>query len=160
MPITALAYASGTLTSDATDVANDATQAIGGKTYTFKASGASADGEVNKGVDAAGTLANLKAAINLDGTAGAYGASMTQNPYVIATAVTATVLTLKSRVPGAIGNLILIGTAPTHLTRSGAAFTGGTGSMDTAISQIRDTEQLNAAVEQILLALDGTPNTN
>lgn len=150
---TTIAFAGGTLTSNGTDVADDATIDIGGKTYTFKAAYSNTDGHVTKGASAAATLANLQAAINLGAGAGTlYAAAMTKNAYAYAPTVTATVLTLKSRTPGAIGNLIAIGTAPTNLTRSGALFTGGSGSIDTALDEIIDTEQLNASA---LSALDG-----
>jgi hypothetical protein len=159
LPIASLPVAAtGSYASDNTEVATDATVAIGGKTYTIKASGASADGEVNKGASVGATLANLGHAINLDGTAGAYGASMTRNPLVKSLGVTGSgataVLHLAARDPGAAGNLIALGTAPTHWTRApGALMTTGAGSIDTALNDILTGCQVNAQLEGLLIAL-------
>lgn len=151
-------FATGSYGSDNTEVADNATVAIGGKTYTIKASGASADGEVNKGASVAETLANLGSAINLDGTVGAYGASMVRNSYVKSNGVTGTgataVLNLSARVSGLGGNLIVLGTAPTHWTRlPGAAMTGGTGSHDTCLYEIMTGCQLNSQLETLFIKL-------
>lgn len=145
MPLTtALVFASGTLTSDDTEVANDATQAIGGKTYTIKASYSNTDGHVTKGASRAATLANLAAAINLGAGAGTlYAVAMTQNDYVRATS-NALVLTVIARDPGIVGNLNTIGTAPTHWTRSGANLTSGSGHLDTFFAELEARGQVNS----------------
>jgi hypothetical protein len=69
---------------------------------------------------------------------------MTQNPYVRAVKTSDFVVTVVSRVPGAIGNLVAIGTAPTHLTRSGANLTSGSGSLDTFFSELETRGQVNS----------------
>jgi hypothetical protein len=146
MPLTtALVFASGTLTSDETDVAGDATQAIGGKTYTFKASYSNTDGHVTKGASATATLDNLVAAINLGtGSGSLYAAVMTKNDYVRAVKTSAFVVTLVARTPGILGNLVTIGTAPTHLTRSGANLASGSGYLDTFFAELEARGQVNS----------------
>lgn len=64
-----MAYALGTLTA-AANVADTETVTIGGKVYTFQATLTNVDGNVKVGADAATSLANLHAAINLGSGAG------------------------------------------------------------------------------------------
>lgn len=159
--ITQPAYASGTIISDGTVPTAADTVTVGGVTYTFRASVTTTANEVKIESTAALTMANLFAAIN--GTAAAGVGSLTvANPDVIATAVDTTTVTVKSRVPGTVGNLIPLTEAGTHTSIGSAAtkLAGGTGSMATVISQLLATAQLNAEVAQLLKGLDGTPDSN
>ena len=58
MPITALVYGFGTLTSTGVQVTANDTVTIAGVAYTFKASVTTTANEVKIGADAAGSLAN------------------------------------------------------------------------------------------------------
>lgn len=147
-----MAYAVGTLTSDATNVTAADTVTIGSKTYTFESSLTNVDGNVKIGATAALTLANLKAAINLSGTAGTdYATLMTVHPTVRATAVTSTTVVVKSKVDGAVGNHIPTTEASTHLSWGAATLASGTGAPQTTLATIRSGLQLNAAVEQAII---------
>lgn len=121
--------ASATITFD-TNAANSDTVTINGKAYTFQTTLTDVDGNVKIGVDAATTAANLVAAINLAAGAGTtYATSMTAHTTVSATALS-NVVTLTALVASAAGNAYTLTKSSTHLTLSGATFTGGvTGSM-------------------------------
>ena len=99
-----------TLTTNATQPANDSTVTIGGVIYTFKttltASGVTAN-EVLRGADVAASLTNLTAAITrASGAAGGlYGSGTVTNPYFSAT-TTATVVTIESKIKTAAVNVI------------------------------------------------------
>ena len=87
---------------DAGDVVN-----IGADTYVFAAA-PSAAYEVDIKADQTTQASALASAINLDGTAGAYGAShVTASPYVSASAALG-VITLTSKIAGTVGNGIYI----------------------------------------------------
>lgn len=159
MPITALAYASGTLTSDATNVTANDTVTVGLVTYTFKASVTTTANEVKIGADAATTLANLKKAIAASDTS-VHGSLTVANPLAKGTTLTATTLKIVSKVPGAIGNLIATTEASTHLSFGGTVLSGGTGYLYTAIGELLASEQLNAALIQILKSLDSDSEAN
>lgn len=154
------AYASQVLTS--TGVFTDTqTVVVGGKTYTTQTVLTNVDGNVLIGANAAATLANLKAAINLEAGAGTtYAAAMTINPHVKATDVTATTLTVKSKVPGLIGNLIASTETQTNASWGAATLAGGTGSIWQAIADILATEQPNSSLSQLLRLIDGNPDSN
>ena len=159
MPVSAAAYAVGTLTAGANATSAKAVT-IGAKTYTFKSSLASA-GDVKVGADAEASLANLYNAINLTGTAGTdYHEDTVLNPDVVATAKTDTTVVVKSKVPGTVGNLIPTTSTDSNLTWGGTTLASGTGSLATAISELLATEQLNAAVAQALLGLDADSLAN
>lgn len=81
----------------------DDTVTIGTTVYTFKADPSSTAFAVDIGGDAATSLANLKAAINLSGTPDTeYGAGTTQHPWAIAEDID-TGDRLKVTAPGGIG---------------------------------------------------------
>ena len=106
----------------------DETVKIGNDTYVYKAA-PSAAYEVDIKTDATTQAAALVSAINLDGTAGAYGAlHVTQSPYVSATSA-AGVITLTSRIAGTIGGGIAIQMTATNGTNiaAGATLAGTTG---------------------------------
>ena len=125
----AVVHAVGTLT--AAGVFTDTqTVVVGSKTYTTQTTLTNVDGNVFIGADASATLQNLFDAINLTGTPGTqYAAAMTLNANVVATAKTATTLVVKSKVPGAIGNLIASTETQTNASWGAATLAGGTGSL-------------------------------
>ena len=156
--ITALVYASQTLTSDGTNVTADDTVTVGSQTYTFKASVGSTANQVLVGADAAASLTNLKAAINADaaGAGTLFGSATVAHTNVVATTLTSTTLKVVSKVPGTIGNHVPSTETSTHLSWGDETLAGGTGSIATAISEILDGRlQLTSAVEQALRELDG-----
>lgn len=159
--ITQPVYAGGTIVSDATVPTAADTVTVGGQVYTFRASVATTANEVKIELTAAATLQNLYDAIN--GTASAGVGSLTvANPDVVAVAVSATVVTVKAKVPGTVGNFIPLTESGTHTSIGSAAttLTGGTGGIATVISQILATAQLNAEVAQLLKNVDGVPTAN
>lgn len=156
--LSTIARAVGTLTL-AANPADGETVVVGGQTYTFETGALDAAGKVKVGADAAASLVNLKAAINLEAGAGTlYDSGTVLNPHVRARATTATTLVVESKVPGAIGNLI----ATTETLVAGgsqwgaATLASGSGSIATAISEIRARGQLNSDVLQALDTLDGS----
>lgn len=115
----AAAAASGAITFANTG-AGDETVVIGAVTYTLKAA-PSAAYEVDIGADAAGTAANLAAAINAGAGSGtAYGADTEAHPGVSAS-VSGAVVTVTARQSGSAGNDI-----PTTETSANAAFAATT----------------------------------
>jgi hypothetical protein len=114
-----------TLTSDGTNVTADDTVTVDSVTYTFKAAVTTTANEVKIGADAAESLANLKHAINLDGTAGVYGSATVVHPTVGAGALTATTLQLYAKTGGTAGNSLVSTEASTHLSFGGTTFSGG-----------------------------------
>lgn len=129
-------YTAATQVLTVTDNFDDTeTATIAGKVYTIRATPV-ADGDVDLGTNAAGTLLNLCAAINLDptagetGTTGDYDTAMTENPDVVCSAVSATTLTVLSKTPGTVGNSL----ATTETTDEGswgaATLSGGVGDLE------------------------------
>lgn len=159
MPITVPVQATSTLT--AAGVFTDTqTVVCGGKTYTTQTTLTNVNGNVLIGASAAATLQNLYDAINLTGTVGTqYATAMTLNPDVYASAVTATTLVIKAKVPGTIGNSLPTTETQTNASWTSTVMASGTGSVNTAITEIRATEQVNAAVEQILIEMSQTGAT-
>jgi hypothetical protein len=151
--ISALVHATGTITSSGVQVTANDTVTIGGVEYTFVASPA-VENDIDIGADAAATLQNLYDAINGSGVAGQYHADTEPNPDAIATSVTATVLTVKSRVPGTVGNFLPLAKSAATLSVSAALLASGAGSIATAIDEILAGSQLNAEVEQHLRVMD------
>lgn len=100
----------------------DETILIGADTYVFKAA-PSAAYEIDIKTDATTQAAAVASAINLDGTAGAYGVShVTQSPYVSATSA-AGVVTLTSRIAGTVGGGIALQMTATNGTNIAAGKT-------------------------------------
>jgi hypothetical protein len=116
--------ASVTLTSDATNVAAAETVTVGAVTYTFRASVGSTANEVLVGADAATSLANLKSAINLDGSA-VYGTSTVIHPTVGASTITATTLLLYAKTGGTGGNSLASTETSAHLSFGTTTLIGG-----------------------------------
>ncbi len=122
------AYASTTLTSDATAPVDGATIVIGAVTYTAKTALTGATYEVLIGGSASIFLDNLKSAINDTGTEGTnYGNGTAPHPLFIATTKTATTLLIKAIIPGTAANSIATTQAGTsHCTWAGATVNSGT----------------------------------
>lgn len=123
------AAATGTLTSDNTNVANNDTVTIGTQTYTFKTNltASTTANEVHIGSDADGSLLNLIRAINGSGTPGTdYGSLTPVNASVsAATSVTAHAFLITAKVSGAVGNAIATTETSAHLSFGGATLSGG-----------------------------------
>jgi len=119
--------ATGTITSNTTNVSNNDYVRIGGKTYTFKSTLTPTEGEVLIGADAQTSLANLAAAINRtdpgtnDGVIYKIAAA---HPLVSASANSLT-LTVTALQTGELGNQITLAKSAATLTLSGSTFTGG-----------------------------------
>jgi hypothetical protein len=119
--------ASGVLTSDETNPAEDETVTIGSTVYRFRDTLAQAY-DVKIGVDADTTLANLVKAINATGTEGVeYFAGTLIHPSVTAGDVTAHATTVTANTAGTAGNAIAKAETSTHLDWDGAGafLTGG-----------------------------------
>ena len=121
-PATASA-AAGEITLGANPTAND-TVTVADKTYTFKSTASTAN-DVKIGTNAAGTIANLVAAINGGEGAGTdYGTGTTANAFVTATAGSGKV-ELEAKSAGAAGNAIALTASFTSASNDVVAFTGG-----------------------------------
>lgn len=117
--------ASGTITSNGTNVSDGDTVTIAGKVYTFKTVLGTTEGQVLIGGTSAESLDNLKLAINSTGvTSQQYCATF--NPLVEATTNTDTVQTLSARAVGILGNSITLAKSASTLTLSSSTLTGGT----------------------------------
>lgn len=146
-------HALGTLTA-AGNPANTETVVIGGKTYTFQTTLTDVDGNVKIGASAAASIDNLYAAINLGSGAGTtYATAMTVNPHVVGTSETDTTLVVKSKVIGAIGNLIATTETSTVLSWGAATLASGDGDLGVEIRAILSGEQMNSAVKQRFIDL-------
>lgn len=125
--------ATGTITSNGTNVSNNDTVTVDGTVYTFKTALTPAANEVLIGASAAASLTNLVAAMCGFGTSGTtYGAGTTQQTNVQVTNLTATVITLQAFTGGTGGNSIAIAKSAATLTVSGATLSGGSGSDTTS----------------------------
>jgi len=136
---------------DAADLVNAETLVIGGKTYTFQDTLTDSDGNVHIGATVADTVTNLLAAINLSnqgesavGAGTDYAASMTRNSRVFAVLTSATVLTVRSHVPGTIGNLIPMTIGTSAVTVDNALCEGGTGNVGQFFDEFFESVQLNS----------------
>lgn len=130
--------ASGTITSNGTNVSDGNTVTIAGKVYTFKTVLGTTEGNVLIGDSAATSLDNLKLAINSTGvTAEQYCAAI--HPLVEATTNTDTVQTLQARAVGLLGNSITLAKSAATLTLSSPTLTGGTDDVGQKIyTQVKD----------------------
>lgn len=121
-----LVAASRVLTSTNVQVTANDTVTLDGKVYTFKAVPA-AEGEVDIGADADGSLLNLIRAINHTGTPGVDYVCADQHPTVVAdAAVTAHTITVRARIAGTAGNSIAVSEVAVTLSWAGGNLTGGT----------------------------------
>jgi hypothetical protein len=117
--------ATATLTSSG-QVTDGDTVTIDGKVYTFQDTLTDVDGNVQVGGTQALSMANLRGAINLDGTAGTdYALSTTLHPTVSATD-TATQVIVTAKAKGTEGNSLAVATTGTLLGWSNPTLTGGT----------------------------------
>ncbi len=134
-----LVAATTTITFTGVAVASE-TLILGGRTYVFKAS-PSAAFEIDIKADETTQASAVTSAINLDGTAGAYGAShVVEDPSFSATSA-AGVITIKSRIAGTIGNGFSIeftATNGTNITEgpisASAGYSAGTGDFQAFIA--------------------------
>lgn len=119
--------ATGTLTSDATNVSDGDTVTVGSTVYRYKNT-MSAAYDVAIGTSAANSLANLKLAINATGVAGTnYYAGTNIHPTVSAGTLTSTTLAVTAKTGGTGGNAIATTETSTHLSWGAATLTGGLG---------------------------------
>jgi hypothetical protein len=148
-----MAYAVGTLAATS-DITNTETVTIGAKVYTFQDSLTNVDGNVKVGADEDATLANLKAAINLETGAGTkYAALTTVHPDVAAISAAAGELVIRAKVDGSAANGIATTETANDAEWGAAALSGGTTSLSGSIRAILASEQMPASVYQRLLDL-------
>lgn len=141
-----IAHATGTLTFTGQPL-NTETVVVGGKTYTFQSSLTNVDGNVAIGADAATSIDNLYAAINLGSGAGtAYAAAMTANTRVKATSETATTLVVKALTAGEVGNLIASTETLTNGSWGAATLASGSGNTDAFVTSLLNLNNINAEV--------------
>lgn len=127
-------YATSTLTSDTTNVADGETVTINTTVYTFQTTPTNAY-DVKIGIDAADSLANLKKAINLTGTQGVeYVAGTAVNPDVIAGTLTATTLQVWARTLGTTPNAYPTTETSAHLSWADTTLGGGTGTSNPGVT--------------------------
>ena len=118
-------YATGTLTSNNTNVSNNDTVTIGGQVYTFKSALTPANGEVLIAGTADLSLTNLAQAINNSGgTPGTDYKVAAASSWVTSSTVAAHVLTFTSISPGIIGNSTTLAKAAVTLTVSNTTLLG------------------------------------
>lgn len=127
------AKATGTLTSDATNVADGATVTVGTRVYTFVTALTESTPETEPvadevliGADAAASLDNLKSAIN--GSAGegtTYSTGTVAHADVIATTNTDTTQVVEAKLSGTAGNSIATTETSTHLSWGAATLASG-----------------------------------
>jgi hypothetical protein len=138
---------------------NDDTVQIGGIVYKFEATPAAAY-DVDIKTDATTQAAALVAAINADGTAGAYYETGTvAHPHVTATNADG-VITLTANVGGDWAQAIALVDNMTNGTVAGASFddittgTDGSGSLATFVAALLSNNQLNSDTIHDLKGLD------
>jgi hypothetical protein len=130
------AYATGTLTSNNTNVTEGDTVTIVDKVYTFMATPAE-EGDVDIGADADGSLLNLIRAINHSGTPDTNYVCALPHPHVTAaTSVTSHAFAVTARVPGTDGNSIPTTEVAATLSWGAATLAGGTDVLDTIATDV------------------------
>lgn len=116
----------GILTSDNTNVANNATVTIGNKTYTFKTALTPTEGEVLIGADADASLLNLIRAINHTGTPDTdYKCAAAHTQVAARAAVASHTLTIVALDWSVAGSTIALSETSTHLAWDASTLTGG-----------------------------------
>jgi len=143
--------ATGTITSNATNVTAGDTVTVDSKTYTFISYDLplGTEGYVRMGTTAAESLSNLFSAINHTGVPDLIYTCAAAHPTVLGTTLTDTVLTLEARTAGTEGNAIVLGETAATLTKSAATLLGGTAA-DTAITSQR----------HFVYSMDANPDEN
>lgn len=127
-------YATNTLTSNGTNVAEGATVTIGTNVYTFKAAPIAAN-DVLIGADAEASLANLKKRLNLTGERGVtYGMDAVADPNVIGGTLTATTLKVWARTIGTTPNTLATTETSATLSWADTTLGGGTGTSDPGVT--------------------------
>lgn len=121
------AQATGTLTSNNTNVSDGDTVTIGTKTYTFKTTLTGVEGQVHISVtNADGSLLNLISAINHTGTPGTdYVAAAANTQVSAASSVTSHAFAVTALAAGTAGNSIATTKVATTLSWGAATLTGG-----------------------------------
>jgi hypothetical protein len=156
----AAAAAVGTLTSDNTNVANNDTVVIGGKTYTFKSSLTPTEGEVLIGGSADASLLNLIRAINHTGTPGTdYSCAAANTQVSAASSVTSHAFQVTALVKGTPGNAIATTETSGHLSWGGATLASGadpsaaefTTALTTAINTTGVLEAVRISANEVLV---------
>lgn len=147
--------ATTTLTSNNTNVENDAQVVIGNKTYTFKTALTPTEGEVLIGADADASLLNLIRAINHTGTPDTdYKCAAAHTQVSAAASVTAHAFVITSRLSGTAANsYATTDTSPT-LSFTSTVMAGG-GTWANCTGTINGTAYTNATTA----ALTATPTT-
>jgi hypothetical protein len=138
--------ASGTITSNGTNVSDGDTVTIAGKVYTFKTALTPAEGEVLIGADSQVSMVNLREAINCvtadigikfqtaESHPLVYAASGGTNlSYLYAGRATSGATVITPHV-GLLGNSITLATTASTLTTSGSTLTGGTDDVGAKLS--------------------------
>ncbi len=114
------ARASGTLTTDETEVADGTEVVVDDQTYIIKTTPAAAN-DIQIGADADATLLSLSKAINGTGEEGTdYFAGTEACSNVVASAVAAHATTITAKLPGTDGNAIVLTSDDAHLVASGS----------------------------------------
>lgn len=131
-------YATNTLTSDATAVADGATVTIGTRVYTAKTAltnSVAYEVLIGSTADGSAFLANLKKAINLTGVSGVdYSTDTTINTDVVADTLTGTTLKVWARTLGTTPNTLPTTETSTHLSWADTTLGGGTGASDPGVT--------------------------
>lgn len=118
--------ASGTITSDNTNVADGDTVTIGSKTYTFKTALTPTEGEVLIGASADASLLNLIRAINHTGTPNTdYKCAAANTQVSAASSVTSHAFAVTALTTGFAGNSIATTETSSHLSWGSTTLTGG-----------------------------------
>lgn len=121
-----VAFATGTLTSDNTNVSNGETVTINGTVYTFKTTLTPTEGEVLIGLTADASLLNLIHAINHTGEPDIEYSCAAANTYVrAATSVTAHAFAVTAKVSGTAGNAYTTTETSAHLSWGAATLATG-----------------------------------
>lgn len=122
-------HATATLTSTGVNVSVDDTVTVGAVTYTFKAAPTTVANQVKIGTNAADSLVNLKAAVNLEAGAGTlYGSATVVHPTVAAVDISATTLKFAAKTGGTGGNSLASTEVAVTLSFGGGTFSGGAAS--------------------------------
>lgn len=125
--------ATGTLTSDNTEIADGDLVRIDNITYRFKDTMAQAYDVKRNGTTADTTLGNLVLAINATGTPGTnYFTGTLIHPTVGAGAVTSHHTVVTAKVAGAAQNSIVTTTTATHMSWGSGTLTGGANATEAA----------------------------
>jgi hypothetical protein len=124
------AYASGVL-SGTINYADGDTVTIGSTVYTMKSPFVDAAFNVDASVSLAATMQNLHDAINLTGTPGSqYGTATTIHPTVTCTSSNATSASIRAKVTGTAGNLIVTTSSVADPAFGAAKLTSGAGDVN------------------------------